>query len=117
MRDAAAELPFDGANRGWRPVAGHCARVAEAEVDVVVPVDVGEMRARRRFHVDGKRARPLEHPVHRHTAEERFGCPLREPGGARVAGDERALLGVHRRGEARSVECQAGGGQGRRSQR
>ena len=47
QRDAARRLRRDRAQRRLGRVAGHRAGVAEAEVDVLVPVDVGEARALR----------------------------------------------------------------------
>ena len=65
-------------------VAGHRARVAEAEVDVLDPVDVAEARARRLRREDGEPARPAHHPVHRHAGEQRASERARR---ARATGD------------------------------
>ena len=54
-----------------RRVAGHRARVAEAEVDVLVSVDVDEARALRLGDEEREAAGPLRHPVHRDAREER----------------------------------------------
>ena len=40
--DTASELPLDGVDRGRGAMPGHRARVAEAEIDVVVAVDAAE---------------------------------------------------------------------------
>ena len=56
--DAATHLALDGADRGLGAVPGHRARVAQAEVDVLVPVDVREVRAARGLHEQRDRALP-----------------------------------------------------------
>ena len=59
-------------------VPGHRAGVAEAEVDVLVAVDVDDARARRLGREDREPARPAGHPVHRHPAEQRADGAVRE---------------------------------------
>ena len=68
-RDAAAGLLRDGPDRGVGRVAGHRARVPEAEVDVLVAVDAREARAVGLGDVGRERARPARHPVHGHAVE------------------------------------------------
>ena len=76
-------------------VAGHRPGVAEAEVDVVEAVDIGEVGTVGRVEEERERARPAGHPRHRHAAEQvglgLFGKHCR----ARMGGDEALLfLGV-----------------------
>ena len=70
-RRALAHLVADRLGGRGRRVPGHRARVAEAQVDVLDSVDVGEAGAGRLGDEDRERARPLDHPVHRHTGQER----------------------------------------------
>ncbi len=75
-------------------MAGHRTGVAEAEVDVLVAVDIGEAGAVSLVEEERKGARPAGHPCHRHAAEQvgaRVGGHLRRP---RVQLDEALLLGV-----------------------
>ena len=58
------------ARRSGPAMAGHRARVAEAEVDVLVPVHVRK-RAPRASSTNTGSAGPLHHPVHRHAVEQR----------------------------------------------
>ena len=86
--DAFADAAGDGFGDDLGRVAGHGAGVAEAEVDVVAAVDVGEMRAAGGFYEDGEGAGPFVHPVHGDAAEERgLGAEI-EFGGAGMVGDE-----------------------------
>ena len=80
---------------GSRGVAGHRAGVAEAEVDVLVAVDVGEARALGLGREDREAAGPAHHPVHRHAAEQRVLRLLAERVGARVLGAEALELAGH----------------------
>ena len=73
-------------------VPGHRTRVAEAEVDVLDPVDVDEARSLRLCTNTGKPPGHFAHPVHRHALEERCPRPLRELARARVGLDEPRLL-------------------------
>ena len=91
-RDAAAGLLRDGPDRGVRRVAGHGARVAEAEVDVLVAVDAGEARAVGFRDVGREGARPARHPVHGHAVEHVLLGALEESSGTRVARDEVFVL-------------------------
>lgn len=67
---ATIELGGDRGNGGRGGVAGHCARVAQAKVQVAVPVHVGKMCALRFADEDGKGTGPAHHPVHRDAIEE-----------------------------------------------
>jgi hypothetical protein len=67
QRDPVLGLLGNRAHRRLRRVAGHCSRVAEAEVDVLVAVDVGEARAVRLRREDGEAAGPADQPRHRHA--------------------------------------------------
>ena len=64
----------DGGGRG---VAGHGAGVSEGEVDVLVPVDVGDPAAAGGAERQREAARPHVHPGHRHPAEQVVGGPVR----------------------------------------
>ena len=95
QRDAARGLRRDRAQRRLGRVAGHRAGVAEAEVDVLVAVDVGEARALGLGREHGEAAGPAHHPVHRHAAEQRVLRLLGERVGARVLGAEALELAGH----------------------
>ena len=69
-------------------MARHRARVAKAEIDVFVTVDVDEMRAARFCHERWVGACPLHHPVHRDALEEGLPGALEQRTGLRVVGDE-----------------------------
>ncbi len=62
------------------------------QIDVLDPVDVGEARAGRLGDEDRERARPLDHPVHRHAGQQRAPGALVERLRARVKRDEPLLL-------------------------
>ena len=62
--------------REWR-MSGHRSGITEAEVDVTVAVDVEEVRALRLAHEWRESSRPLHHPVHGHTSEQRFARALK----------------------------------------
>ena len=66
----AVELAFDRRDGGWGAMAGHRTSVAQAEVDVLMAIDVTEMGPRGALDEDREPARPLDHPVHRHAGEE-----------------------------------------------
>jgi hypothetical protein len=86
--DSPVHLIGDGIAHHARPVAGHRARVAEAEIHVGVPVDVRDPGAFRPLGEDGKAPRPEHHPRHRHAAEERVECALIQLARPRVPLDE-----------------------------
>jgi hypothetical protein len=67
QRDAPGGLPGDRIDGGFRRVSRHPARVTEAEVDELVPVDVKEAGAFRAIDEYRMVARPARHPVHRHA--------------------------------------------------
>ena len=89
-------------------MAGHRAGVAEAEVDVLVPVDVTEPRAGRLLDEHREGARPLGHPVHRDAGEERPARSLEELQRTRVRLFEEPLLAGLEVGEAGSVDGRDG---------
>ena len=101
---AAVDLALDSGDGRGRPVAGHRARVAEAQVDVLVAVDVGEVSAGGGLHEDREAARPLDHPVHRHAGQERPRGPLEERQGARMICSELSFLALHQGVEASAIE-------------
>ena len=68
--DAPAELPLHGRDHRGRAMAGHRAGVAEAQVDVVVPIHARCVGAAGRLQEERERTRPLDHPVHGHAVEQ-----------------------------------------------
>ena len=70
VRQALAGLSHDRVDDRLRRMPEHGAGVAEAEVGVVVAVDVVQRRALRRFDQERKRHRPVAHPVHGHAVVE-----------------------------------------------
>src|SRR4029079_16840442 len=88
-------------------MAGHRSGVAQAEVDVFVPVDVREARAVRFRREDREATRPADHPRHRHAAQQR---PARLDGqlaGARMLALETLELAVEERLGAHRVTASA----------
>ncbi len=67
-RDTFLDLLGDGFDGGFGRVACHCARVTEAEINVIISIHIGEVRAFGFFGKYWKRPRPADHPQHRHTA-------------------------------------------------
>ncbi len=102
--DPAAELALDGRDRRGGPVAGHGPGVAEAEVDVLVPVDVAEPGTRRLVDEQRVRAGPADHPVHRDAVEQGALGALEQRPRPRVGPFERGRLGGHEALEAESVQ-------------
>ncbi len=101
-RDPARRLLGNCAQRRLRRVAAHRTRVAEAEVDVLVAVDVGEAAPARVGDEEREPAGPLGHPVHRHSGQEvvlRSLCQRARPW---VLAREALLLATHEPGEGRS---------------
>ena len=90
-----------------RRVAGHRAGVAEAQVDVLVAVDVGEAGAGRPRDEDRERARPLDHPVHRHAGRAATAGALVELLRARVQLAEALLLAGLQPGQPVAVDGRA----------
>ena len=86
--DTACGLRHDGGDGGLRGVTGHGTGVAEAEVDVLVPVHAGEPGAAGLGHVGREGARPARHPVHGDAVEHVRLRPLEELAGPGVARDE-----------------------------
>ncbi len=85
-------------------VAGHRAGVAQAEVDVVVPVHVGQPGTGRRLDEHREPARPPGHPRHRHAGEQRALRVGRERGRARVVLDEASFLVAAQRRQPVTVD-------------
>ena len=94
QRDPARELLRDLPHDRLGRVPRHRARVAEAEIDVLDPVDVAEARVPCLLGVDREPARPPQHPVHRHAGEERRARPLGECPRARMRLLERLKLAL-----------------------
>jgi hypothetical protein len=76
-------------------MAGHGAGIAEAEVNIIVTVNILEMGAVGFSDEDGKFAGPFFHPVHRDAAEEGFLCAGVEGGGERAFGNEFFFFAGH----------------------
>src|SRR3954470_11475205 len=72
----------------------HRPGVAEAEIDVLDPVDVAEPSTPRLLGVDGETARPPEHPLHGDAGEQRRSSPLGESARPRVRLRERLQLSL-----------------------
>ena len=93
--DAAAELLLDRADRGVGTVPGHRARVAQAEVDVLVAVDVREVGPSGLLDEERIGPCPLDHPVHGNTVEKGAPGALEERLRPWVGALERRHLGTH----------------------
>ena len=102
--DPAAELALDGGDRGGGAVAGHRPGVAEAEVDVLVAVDVAEPGAGGLVDEQRERAGPADHPVHRDAVEERSLRPLEQLARSGVGLFEPPGLVAHEAFEPGSVQ-------------
>ena len=83
-RDPAGGLLCDRASDRLRRVPCHGSRVAEAEIDVLDPVHIPEVRPGRLAGEERKAARPPHHPVHRHSCEQRGVRALGELSGPRM---------------------------------
>jgi len=88
-------------------VAGHRTGVAEREVDVGVPVHVGDPVAPCVVEVEREATAPLVHPGHRHLAEQ-VGALLEQLAAARVALRVGGLLHGEQLGETGTVEVRHG---------
>ena len=84
-------------------VTGHRAGVPEGEVDVGVPVHVGDPVAPGVVEVEGEAAGPHVHPRHRHPAEEVGGLREQLPAAGMARGVPR-LLGRQQRGQAATID-------------
>jgi hypothetical protein len=84
-------------------VAGHRRGVAQAEVDVLVAVDVGEPGAAGTVGIDRVAGGVLVHPRHRHPAEQVAGVGVRR-GRPGVAVGEPGLLAFQQHAEVGAVE-------------
>ena len=96
-RHPALQLRVDRGDRRARGVAAHRPGVAEAEVDVGVAVDVGDLGALRLADVDGEATGPARHPVHRHPREQILGGAFVHLARAGVGGLEALLLPAQQR--------------------
>ena len=85
-------------------MTGHGAGVAQAEINVIVAVDILEMRAVGFGDEDGKFAGPLFHPVHGDAAEEGFLGAGVKSGRQWAFGDEFFFFVGHESLEARAVD-------------
>ena len=106
--DPGRSLLGDGADDRRGSVPRHRSGVAEAEVDVLVPVDVDDTRALRLGQEERVRAGPAHHPRHRDAAEQRSAGALRERARARPDGGERIRLACRQRRKPTAVDADAG---------
>ena len=102
--DPARSAVGDGLHRRLRRVTGHCPRIPEAEIDVLVAVDILEPGALGIRRENGERTRPLGHPRHWDAAEQSLLPALEEPLRAWVVFDEPPLLLLEQIGEPVPVE-------------
>ena len=107
-RRPAPHLLGDGRGGGLGRMAGHRPGITEAQVDVLVSVDVAEPRAGRLVDEHREAARPLGHPVHRDAREERSPSPVEQLQRTRVRLFEEPLLPGLEVGEAGSVDGRDG---------
>jgi hypothetical protein len=102
--DSVLRLARDGCGGWGRRMSGHGAGVAEAEVNVIMAVNILEMGAAGFGDEYGKFAGPFFHPVHGDAAEERFLGACVEGGGERAFGDEFFFFAGHEGLEARAID-------------
>jgi hypothetical protein len=60
----------DRRNAGFWGVSGHCAGIAEAEIEVAATINIAEIRSAGILHENWECACPAHHPVHRHATEQ-----------------------------------------------
>lgn len=78
-----AEAAGDGVRGCFRGMAGHGADIPEAEIVVIVAIDIGEVRAAGAGNEYREWTRPFRHPVHRHAPSKDF-CARRKRFRSRV---------------------------------
>ena len=100
----AGRLAGDGLGDLGERVPGHGAGVAQAQVDVLETVDVGQPRAGGVVDEERERPGPPGHPRHRHPGQERAVGLRGELGGAGVQLGEAGLLGGTELGETLTVD-------------
>ena len=103
-RRAARRLSSERLDDRLRRVPGHRARVAEAEVDVLVAVDVDDPCALRLLDEDRESARPASHPAHRDAEQERGAGALAQLERTRMALAEGRDLVLEPRGQPIAVD-------------
>ena len=103
-RRAARRLGSERLDDRLRRVPGHRARVAEAEVDVLVAVDVDDPRALRLLDEHREAARPASHPAHRDAEQERRAGALAQLERTRMALAEGRELVLEPRGQPIAVD-------------
>jgi len=59
-------------------VAGHRTRVAQTEIDIPMAVNIEDFRTTGLPDERRKGARPFDHPVHGHAAQQRFPGALKK---------------------------------------
>ncbi len=95
QRDPASQLLLHRGNCGRRRVAGHGAGVAEAEIDVAMPVHVEQLGAVSLAHERRESAGPFCHPIHGHSAKQRFAGALEQGPRFGPFVNEFFLFGLH----------------------
>jgi hypothetical protein len=103
-RRAARRLSGERPDDRLRRVPGHRAGVAEAEVDVLVAVNVDDPRSLRLLDEHGEPAGPARHPAHRHAEQERGARALAQLERTGVALAEGLDLVLEPRGQAIAVD-------------
>ncbi len=101
--EALRRLTLDRLDSGGRRVPGHRTGIAEAEIEVAVPVHVGEVGAPPFLYEHRKATGPLGHPVHRHPFQQVRPGALRQRPRLRVRLLESPLLVGEELGESCSV--------------
>ena len=98
----------DRADDGPGRMSGHRTGVAEAEVDVLVAVDIDDARALRLGQEERVRAGPAHHPRHRYAAQQRSARAVGERPRARADGGEGLRLACRQRRKPTAVDADAG---------
>jgi hypothetical protein len=106
--EPARRLRGDGRRHGRRGMPEHRAGIAQAEIHVAMPVDIGQLRITRFRDVQRHRQGPVAHPVHGHTGREMPGRVAREFRGAWPRGKIGQALTLDQ-GRERRADHGAGG--------
>ena len=82
----------------------------QTEIEVAVAIHVADVRPLATLHEEGKPARPLCHPVHRHTLQQAALRPLEQRAGDGMGLLEAPLFGGVEGGEAGAIDWLHSGG-------